>query len=338
MTTDPIALFEQGYQEFHDISPERRKQQLQLLRRFEAGLGERSILETTGDDLATLANALKAEGYHVNTVRKKLNMIRPFFSWAYATRRIDAERYTEIRQVKNPRGSTGRSKPDPYTKAELQLFWKTWDLRFPALPTEGRGRDSFKRWQEGKSGWNGRLYRYAMRLQVNAMVHLALDVGLRREEIFNLSMDDLHYDNEYIVIYGKADAQTGQKKVRSVPFTTDAREAVREWLEFRALMRPDHDRPWLSCWAQSFRNPMWYTRFKELLQVTVDRPYRWHRFRHTCATNWLRSGVELEVVSILLGHANIQQTLGYAQIVRGDIAKAMAKGELRFDELRGKAA
>lgn len=336
MSADPIWQFEQGYQEFHSISRNRRKEQLELLRKFEATLNGRPILEATGEDFAAFAGDLKSSGLHLNTVRKKLNMVRPFFSWAYATRRITSDHFMEIRAVRNPRGSTGRTKPNPYTKAQLHAFWPKLAETFPVMPTQGRGSFALRRFLNGKGRWNGVLYRHAMGLQITAMVHLALDVGLRREEIFNLTLDDLHYDNEYIVIYGKAD-HTGLKKVRNVPFTTDAREAVRDWLEFRAYMAPDHESPWLSCWSHAYANPMWYTRFKALL-TTIDPDYRWHRFRHTCATNWLRAGIELEVVSLLLGHSTIQQTLGYADIVKGDIARAMARGELKFNELRGRSA
>jgi site-specific recombinase XerD len=338
MSPDPIDLFAKSYQEFHSISPERRRQQLQLLRSLEATLDGRSLLECTGDEFAAFAGDIKASGLHVNTVRKKLNMIRPFFSWAYATQKITADQYLAIRAVKNPRGSTGRSKPDPYTKAELQAFWPKLAAALPLLPESGRGSRSLTRFLAQQGGWNGHLYRHAMRLQIDAMVHLAFDCGLRRTEIFDLSLADLHYDNEYIVVFGKADPNTGQQKVRSVPFTTEARESVKRWLEFRAWMRPLHDRPWLSCFGRAYRNPMWFTRFKDLLQTTVGPEYRWHRFRHTCATHWLRSGVELEVVSRLLGHSTLQQTLAYAKIVKDDIGKSMSKGELRFADMSGKEA
>jgi integrase/recombinase XerC len=66
-----------------------------------------------------------------------------------------------------------------------------------------------------------------MRLQVDAIVALALHCGLRRAEIFQLKPDDLHYDNEYIVVVGKGG------KVREVPFTEAARTAVQRWLDFR---------------------------------------------------------------------------------------------------------
>lgn len=334
--SDEIDQFSREYQQFHSISRDRAKQQLRLIAKFEERLGGRSLLTVTGRDFQDFAGFLMDSGYHVNTVRKQLNMVRPFFSWAYASQRITADQFMSIRQVKNPRGSTSQTTPNPYKKAELQLFWKALEEKFPFVPESGKGSHALKNWMKGNGRWTGVLYRHAMRLQLEAMVHLALDSGLRRHEIFALSLDDLHYDNEYLVVNGKADPSTGLKKVRSVPFTTEARVAVKAWLEFRALMRPEHKCPWVSCWARTHANPMWYTRFKDLLQCTVGKEWRWHRFRHTCATNWLRAGVDLEIVSILLGHSTIQQTLCYAQIIRSDISRHLATSELRFDDLRGR--
>jgi site-specific recombinase XerD len=57
-------------------------------------------------------------------------------------------------------------------------------------------------------------------------------------------------------------------------------------------------------------------------QLSTVGAWELHRFRHTCGTEWLRAGMELELVSKLLGHANITQTLGYAQIVSDDVHRS----------------
>lgn len=59
-------------------------------------------------------------------------------------------------------------------------------------------------------------------------------------------------------------------------------------------------------------------------------PWELHRLRHTCGTEWLRAGMELELVSRLLGHANLTQTLGYAQIVSADVHRASVRAHDDF--------
>jgi site-specific recombinase XerD len=339
-TEDCIARFEREYQGYNQISPERCRQQSKLLREFAARTGK-ALTEVDSSDLQEFAGALVASGLHVNTVRKKLNMIRPFISWAYAVDLIDADRYMKLRAVKDPRGATAKTLPKPYTRDEIARLWLALDAKWPKIPHHGKRSQALRRWLSGRGPW-GRVYRHAMRLQLDAAIRLALDLGLRRQEIFGLSVNDLHYDNEYLVVRGKADPNTGEPKIRQVPITEHARAALKEWLEFRALMRPGHDRPWLTCWESKATSkaidPMRERRFHTLLQDTVGEEWRWHRLRHTCGTERLRSGMALQNVSHLLGHANLQQTLGYAEVAKQDVAKDMERNEAAFGEAMGRAA
>lgn len=332
--TDLADRFDAEYNRFHNISKPRARQTLVLIRQLESRIRAdgREVGQITSSDFFAFSADLVDAGYNVNTVRKKMNQLRAFFGWAYASEIITADQYLRLKGVKNPRGSSGKTTPKPYTQAEVKAFWAALDHAFPKLPRRGRGSQAIARYVQGKGPW-GRVWRHAMRLQLDCMVRLALDLGLRAGEIFGLEVDDLHYDNEYIVVRGKADPNTGQVKVRKVPYTQEARQAIYTWLEFRAaLLRPGHTRPWLSCYADARSNPMQKSRFDTLLQDTVDPHWAWHRFRHTCATFWLREGMELEKVRELLGHATIQQTLCYAEIAWGDLAKSMAKNEAAFRE------
>lgn len=328
-----IERFKSEYQDYHRISSDRAKQQRKLLLEFGAS---HDLSTTVAEQVQAQAGEWLASGYHVNTVRKKLNMLRPFFSWAYAARLITPQQYMDIRLVKDPRGSTGSSKPKPYNRMEIIDFWKELDAALPLLPPTGKGSQAIKRHLAG-TGLYRKTWRHAMRLQVECAVRLALDLGLRRHEIFALTVDDLHYENEYIVVWGKADPNTGVKEARQVPFTREARDAIRIWLEFRkAVLKPAHDSPWCSCWgSKTHSHPMLERRFNHLLHDAIGERWAWHRFRHTCATNWLRAGADLEVVQRLLGHATLQQTLAYAEILKSDIADKLGRVEDGFALLTG---
>jgi site-specific recombinase XerD len=238
MTTEEILeRFYNEYIRYHGISGERWRAQRRLLLEFDATLDGRTLAEVTQGDFQSFAGALLDSGLHVNTVRKKLNMIRPLYSWAYAAGVVDAETYLRLKQVKNPRGSSGNSIPQPYTRKDLDRFWSELESAYKLMPAKGPGSQSLKRWLTKGGGWT-HVRRHAMRLQLEAMVRLALDCGMRRSEIFGLTLDDMHYENEYIVVRGKADPTTGLPKVRSVPVTGDARAAIKQWVEFRTLLRP----------------------------------------------------------------------------------------------------
>lgn len=332
MTTEEILTrFDREYSKYHNISKERVSQQRRLLLQFEASLDGRVLPEATFQDFQGFAGDLVDSGLHVNTVRKKLNMVRPFFSWCYAAGLITAEQYMSLRNVKDPRGATAESEPNPYTRAELTAFWADLDRRLPKLPASGRGSRAIYRWERGQGPW-GRVWRHALRIEIECMVRLALDCGLRRSEIFRLELADLHYDNEYLVVWRAAKGRKGVRVQQAIPMTKEVRQAIYTWVEFRSKMKCDHDRPWVSCYGDAHNKPMWATRFNVLLPEAVGEGWAWHRFRHTCATEWLRAGMEIEIVSRLLGHASIQQTLCYAKIVKGDLARHMERHEDGFNE------
>lgn len=334
---DVIERFRKSYQAYHRISTGRALEQRRVLADFSSVLGGRLLTEATTEDFQGYLATLIERGLHVNTVRKKANMIRPFIGWAYAMELIDADRYLRLKAVKNPRGSSPRGLPRPYKRAELDRFFSELESALPLLPERGPGSQLLQRWIVGKSKFP-RVRGHAMRLQVEAIVALALHCGLRRYEIFQLTPDELHYDNEYIVVRGKRSSSV--EKVREVPFTEPAREAVRRWLDFRLLMRPEEkDATWLSTYYQWWNRPMSFDRFGELLAKEISPGWELHRFRHTFATERLRAGTPLEIVSTIMGHANLEETRGYAEIVKQDTAKALAKTEPEFvDRVANRAA
>lgn len=335
MSEELLDRYHREYVLYNQISDERWRQQRKLLQDFDAAVGTKGLRGAGYAELQAFAGLLLASGLHVNTVRKKLNQIRPFYSWMYAAGIITPEQYLQIRNVKDPRGATATSDPKPYNRVEMRRFWIALDAAWPVLPASGRGSRAITRWEKGQGGWRP-VWKHAMRLQLNAMIRLALDCGLRRSEIYRLELADLHYDNEYLVVWRAAKGQRGVRVQQSIPMTIEVRQALYTWVEFRSKMKPGHTRPWLSCYGPTSTQPMWWTRFQTLLQDTVGPEWAWHRLRHTCATEWLRAGMELEIVSRLLGHSNIQQTLCYAKIVSGDVTRHMERHESTFNDAVGR--
>lgn len=273
--------------------------------------------------LAVLARELDA-GRHPNTARKYLMVAKSFYGWGFDNNYIGAETYMRVKRLRTPAGSSNHSTPKPYSRTEIASLWRELAERYPrstAKQTEARlahfhaGRYTFRPLRaEGN------------RLMLECLVALALDMGLRRAEIFQLSLDDIHYDNEYVVVLGKG------RKTREVPFSTRARAAAQEWIEFRTRLNPDHDNPWLSMFfLETALAPLSWDAFETLLKLRIGPTWRWHRLRHTCATERLRAGMPLEAVSRMLGHATLQQTLMYAEIARPDVKAKMDSSEARFD-------
>lgn len=331
--TTTVERFVNEYHSYHDISPGRRVTQHNVLLDFER-FSACPIEQTDDAHFRAYLAHLVARGDHVNTVRRKGNMIRPFYGWAFDARVISADTFMRVKRVKNPRGATD-SKPRPYERREIIEFWDALDSQWPIEES------AEVRWRKGLRTRYYRLYPGFVHAQISAVAHLALHAGMRRNEIFDAELNDLHYDNEYVVVrYAARKNAAAEIKPREIPMTLGMEAALKRWFEIRARIDPDHDRPWLSLspWSpQGPYVPMPHDSFSEMM-AGIGKGYGLHRFRHTCGTMWLRSGMDLEQVQKLLGHARLQQTLAYAEIAKTDLKRHMARTAPDFETLVGRAA
>jgi integrase/recombinase XerC len=322
---DLIDTFITEYGTYNGITRSRLQEQKIVLTRFQTTVTSGRIEEATAKDFENFMLAEITRGLEPSTVVKYGNMLRPFFKWAWRNGHIDAERYMRIADVPNPRKANSYGQPRPYDRKEIQRLWDELNQRWPW------GEEKFlKRWRNGRSKYK-KIGNHMMRAQIEAMVALALLCGLRRHEVFNIAIEDMRPDNEYIVVRkGKGN------KYREVPYPDAARERIGRWLDLRdELVRVEgvqHDSPWLVLSINQpltvAMKPMRFRRFEEMLRTFGQ--WEWHRLRHTCATEWLRAGMPIELVQALMGHEDIRLTLRYTKIVGADVVKAAGKHMKNF--------
>jgi site-specific recombinase XerD len=326
-----LDRFGTEYQRYNGLSTERARLQRKTLSELADFAGRPTPLDCTANDLRGYLASLVEDELHVNTVRQRLGMARPFFKWAFSADLFPADELMRMSDVKPPKGATGSSTPRPYSPKELAAFWEALSARFPLDP---RFDYWFTRWQRGTSRWR-RLADHVERLQAEAIFALALDAGMRRIEIFSTSIEDIHPDNSIIVVRQRGERANGKDRAREVAYTKRARNAVYAWLEMRARLGIGHNSPWIQASKTEaidrVGEPMTFKSFKALPQRIG--PYEYHRFRHTCATLWLRSGMKLEIVQRTLGHSTLQQTLAYAELIAEDVEDAVAANEEKFRQL-----
>lgn len=338
-----LSRFEAEYLEPNSITPDRRARQLKLLRSLAESMGDRPLESLTPQDVNTFIGAMLASGLHVNTVRGRLGMVRSFVTWASQADLIEPVRTYQLKSIGNPRGSTSRSTPKPYKMSEIAELKRRLAEKYPALPEYGPGSRKLRWFLLGRSGGvlTGMLWRHARRLQFEAQIALALEQGLRRVEIFRLSIPAMHYDNDQVVVL-TAKQGPGSAVVRAVPYTAHARNCVQEWLDFRSLLAPEHESPWLRLrdghLGPSVQlGPQSFSQLHKSLNA-FGPEWQWKRLRHTAATEWLRAKVPLEKVRRFMGHASLDQTLAYAEILDSDIEHAFGEAEEAFAKRLGLAA
>jgi integrase len=283
------------------------------------------------------------DGYHPHTVLKHLRLIRPFVRWMWNQEMLSIEQWFRITEVRGPRGAYD-GKPRPYTRPEIRQFWRELEQRYPwtrdrdhKLRTAARGEHWVYRWAQGKSPWQ-RVQPYARRLQVEAILALALYGGLRRDEIYTITIENMHYANEYLRVTSRK-GPDGTEKVRVVAMNEALLLGVGNWIEFRAqVLAPEHDFPWLSLWngggggnKSTVTGRMSHTLFSHQL-ARIGQGWELHRLRHTFATERYRAGMPMEILQHTLGHSQIQQTQGYAQVDEDRIIAASRATDRKFLE------
>lgn len=323
-----IDQFLDHQEHYVHVGADRLTQQRRLLEEFAEFLTG-PINEATavqfGDFLAA-----KSRDYAPNTVRFYRNLIRPYFWWGWQRGIVEGDTLMAIRSVKSPKGASGQLDPRPYSRAEITQLWVDLDHEFPSV-TESR----LDRWFNPNTPirWS-RVAPHFQHAQTQAIISLALQMGLRRNEIHRLTLDEMHYDNEFVVV-------TSKGKTREVPYSEAARLDVQTWIERRTLLTPGHDSPWLTLSPMVEKRyllaPMSEYGFEHLL-TGIGVGYELHRLRHTCATERLRANMPLEALRDLLGHSSLSQTLAYAKIVAKDVGAHLTRSQQGFDRAVGRRA
>jgi len=147
-----------------------------------------------------------------------------------------------------------------------------------------------------------------------ALIELMYATGMRVSEAVALELDNLVFERQIIVIYGKGSRQ------RIVPVGQAAIEAMQQYLE---LERPLLDkgaagagRVFLNLrgGAGLSRVGIWKILRKYALLAGIEQNVHPHMLRHSCATHLVENGADLRAVQEMLGHVSINTTQIYMNI------------------------
>jgi integrase/recombinase XerD len=140
-------------------------------------------------------------------------------------------------------------------------------------------------------------------LRDKVMLEILYGAGIRREELVNLRVNDINFNNGFICVFGKG------SKERYVPLHPAALDLIREH-----LCTQDSE------WVFEGR----YGSHLSIRQVNdIVVKYRTkvglhkvtpHKFRHSFATHLYNNGAELKVIQDLMGHSNPSSTQVYTKV------------------------
>lgn len=155
-----------------------------------------------------------------------------------------------------------------------------------------------------------------------AVIILLYDTGLRLSELINMTFSTLDLENMEIRVLGK-----GNKK-RTVSFDESVRKAL---LNYISAGKFKTDLFWLT----EEKRPIKNKGIQEMLArrskaAGIERIHP-HMFRHACAVNLLKNGMDIDSVMKYLGHETVTVLQGYLKSLKSQDASELHK---RFSPIR----
>lgn len=150
---------------------------------------------------------------------------------------------------------------------------------------------------------------------IEPMVLLALNTGLRRGEIFNLSWQDIDFDNAVVSVRA---SKTKSGKYRHIPMNNTVKRILRRWYQQHS-----------PCSGLVFKNKNGkpFNNIKQawsrVLEDASISDFRFHDLRHHFASHLVMKGAHLNTVRELLGHSSLEMTLRYAHLAADHKSEAV---------------
>jgi integrase/recombinase XerD len=175
-----------------------------------------------------------------------------------------------------------------------------------------------------------RLLAAAPGLRYKAALSVAYGAGLRATEVISLKVSDIDSNRMIIrVEHGKGG------KDRNVMLSPSLLDLLRTWWK---VARPQG-------WLFPGRDPAQPMTTRQLNRAChaaaqmaeIDKRVSLHTLRHSFATHLLEQNIDVRVIQVLLGHANLDTTALYTRVATKTISKVMSPLEhiaLKLKELR----
>ena len=153
------------------------------------------------------------------------------------------------------------------------------------------------------------------RMRDRLLFAVLYDTGMRIGEVLGLRHEDVAAAERRVSVVPRINDNGARSKsaaVRIVPVSAALVRLYADYLhgEYGDL---DSDYVFVNLWGRRHGQPLAYPAVYDLVRRLRRRTgidFDPHWWRHTTATRWLRDGVPVEVVSKLLGHADITTTVG----------------------------
>lgn len=153
---------------------------------------------------------------------------------------------------------------------------------------------------------------------LRAIVLVAVNTGMRREEIRTLKWRDVDFQRGFATLY-----RTKNGEVRNVPLNQTARETLMS-------ISKHPSSPYIFCNSKgnlyNFR-----ASFMKAVEKANLSNFRFHDLRHTAASYLAMSGIDLNTIRDILGHKSLGMVLRYAHLSKSHQMAAVKTLDSQMD-------
>ncbi len=142
------------------------------------------------------------------------------------------------------------------------------------------------------------------------LIELLYGLGLRISEAITLQIDQLHFDEDVVMVQGKGNKQ------RLVPLGQKVSASLKQYLASERQSLNARDNTLLLNWRGKPLSRMgaWKIVQQICLASDIKTAVSPHTFRHTFATHLIEAGADLRSVQEMLGHTDISTTQIYTHL------------------------
>jgi len=151
-----------------------------------------------------------------------------------------------------------------------------------------------------------------LQIRNKVMMEVLYATGLRISELLGLTLHDIIYSDQVILVRGKGSKQ------RYVPLLENVLEQLSVYItKVRPILLKLKKNDYIflnNAGNKMTRMGFWKILQKAVLEAGLKKDVTPHTFRHSFATHLLEAGVNLRIVQTLLGHSSLNTTQIYTHV------------------------
>ncbi|MFC2093519.1 tyrosine-type recombinase/integrase [Bacteroidota bacterium] len=161
------------------------------------------------------------------------------------------------------------------------------------------------------------------------IVLVGLLTGCRLDEICNIQIKDIILKDRVLMIRNKPNFKTKTGKIRNIPISDKLYSLLQSMLkDENNILNFYYPEGYLfqNKFNSKFNKDYISRSFKKVLRkLNLPEKYHFHCLRHTCISQMIKNGVNINYVKEIAGHSEISTTMNYIHIVTDDLREAVNK-------------